>query len=130
MKKHLGEVLDKAKMGKVKKDNDIVAVSVFGSFARNEKYRDIDVCLFLKPGMSRGKMSKKRLAYMAALGGKLDIHIFQQMPLPLKHRILKEGKVIYCSDEGAFYDMAYLTAKEFEDFKHIYKGYLEAVKYA
>ena len=43
MKKELSKIIEKAK-----KDKDILAVSVFGSFARGEKYNDIDICLFLK----------------------------------------------------------------------------------
>jgi len=126
MNKELSGLLEK-----LKKDKDVLAVSVFGSFARGEKHRDIDVCVFLKPGKRRSiEISEKRLAYITKASDKLDIQIFQQMPLPIKHRILKEGKLIFCADEDKFFDMAYLTAKEFEDFKPIYKSYLEGVKHA
>lgn len=32
------------------KDPAVIAVAFFGSYARGEPHRDIDVCLFLKPG--------------------------------------------------------------------------------
>ncbi len=117
-------------IGKAKKDKDVLAVSIFGSFARGEKYRDVDVCLILRPQKySNLEMSKKRLKYLSEAGDKFDIQIFQQLPVYIKHRILKEGKIIFCRDEEKLYDLALLTIKEYEDFKPIYRGYLEAVKH-
>lgn len=114
---------------KAKKDKEVLAVSIFGSFARKEKHRDIDVCIFLRKKTSSLKMSKKRLAYLKNAKEKFDIQIFQQLPLYIRHRVLKEGKIIFCANENELYDLALLTAKEYEDFKPVYKGYLEAVKH-
>jgi hypothetical protein len=40
---------------------------------------------------------------------------------------LKEGKVLLCQDEDLLYEIAFRAAQAFEDFKHIYHGYLEEV---
>ena len=127
MKKEIAMII-----GKARKDKDVLAVSVFGSFARGEKpYRDIDICIILKP-QKRGNLalSAKKLEYLSTFSNKLDIKIFQQMPLYIKHRILKEGKIVFCLNEDVLYDLACLTAKEYEDFKPIYKSYLEAIGHA
>ena len=56
VKKELSRLVKKAKA-----DNDILAVSIFGSFARGEKhYRDIDICLFLRGKKENLQMSKKK----------------------------------------------------------------------
>jgi hypothetical protein len=57
----------------------------------------------------------------------LDIKIFQQLPLYVRRRVLKEGIVLLVKDEDQLYELAFRTAKEFEDFKHIYRDYLEAI---
>ncbi|RLI99798.1 MAG: nucleotidyltransferase domain-containing protein [Candidatus Aenigmatarchaeota archaeon] len=109
----------------VKKDKDVLAVLVFGSYARGERYSDIDVCIVLKEKMKNLEMSRKKLYYISSFP--LDIHIFQQLPLYIRIRVLKEGKVIYCKDMDLLYDTAIKTIKEFEDYKHIYYSYLEGV---
>lgn len=114
---------------RAKKDGDILAAIVFGSFARKEKYSDIDVCLVLKRKTEPLKMSKIKLAYLKDFPS-LDIQIFQQLPLYIRIRILKEGKILFCGNTGLLYDTAFAAIKEFEDYKHVYKSYLEGVLHA
>jgi hypothetical protein len=109
-----------------KKDKEILAVIVFGSFARGEKFRDIDVCLVLRDTLEPIKISRKKLEYLAEFP-ELDIQIFQQLPIYIRVRVLKEGKVVFCRDEDMLYDLAIKTMKEFEDFKPIYYEYLKGV---
>ena len=122
--KDLDPILQKAK-----KDKETLAVSIFGSFARKEKHRDIDVCIFLKGRHTNLEMSKKKLEYMRIAKNKLDIKIFQQLPLYIRHRALKDGKIMFCANEDELYDMAILTVKEYEDFRPLYESYLESVKH-
>jgi len=115
---------------KIEKDSDALAVVLFGSYARNERFSDVDVCIVLKPRkFAHLYLSRKRLRYSIAFPN-LDIQIFQQLPLPLRMRILKEGKVMLCKDEDLLYDLAFSTIKEFELFKPIYLSYLESVLHA
>jgi hypothetical protein len=57
----------------------------------------------------------------------LDISVFQTLPLYVRRRVLKEGRIEYVKDEDALYEVAFRTAQAFEDFKHIYRDYLEQV---
>lgn len=115
-------------VSRMKKDKDILAVSVFGSYARGEHYRDIDICIFLKGGeLGRLGMAKKRLKYLSEASGNFDIQVFQQLPLYIKHRVLKEGKILFCRDQNKLYDIAHAFIREWEDFKPIYEKYLEGV---
>jgi hypothetical protein len=70
-------------------------------------------------------MSRTRLAYLAE--DKLDLVIFQQLPLHIKSRVLKEGKVLFVRDEDALYDVAIRAARAFEHFRHIQRAYLDEV---
>lgn len=109
-------------------DPEMVAVLLFGSQARGESAigSDVDVCLVLKPGKrTASDLFSKRLSYLKESGA--DIHIFSQLPLYIRHRVLKEGRVLLCRDEDLLYEIAFRMAQGFEDFKHIYYGYLEEV---
>ena len=113
---------------KAKNDPEVLAVLLFGSQARSESAAgsDVDVCLMLKPGKrATSTLSLKRLSYLKESDA--DVHIFSQLPLYIRHRVLKEGKVLLCQHEDLLYEIAFRTAQAFEDFKHIYYGYLEEV---
>lgn len=108
-------------------DEDVLAVILFGSVARGELHEcsDIDICLVLRPKQwELEKLAQKRLEY---LHFDLDIKLFQQLPLYVRSRVLKEGLILLVKDEDRLYEIAVRTAKEFEDFKHIYRDYLEAI---
>ena len=114
-------------------DTEVLAVLIFGSVARSEPSpgSDIDVCLILMPQRTPDKspsLSHKRLEYLAQVD--LDMQIFQALPLYIRSRVLKEGRVLFVRDEDLLYEIAFRTAQAFEDFKHIYYGYLEQVAYA
>ncbi len=101
---------------------------LFGSTARNEETAgsDVDVCLVLTPSRyDPAVLAKKRLDYL--LIGDLDISIFHALPLYIRRRVLKEGRVEYVRDEDALYEVAYRSAQAYEDYKHLYQDYLEKV---
>lgn len=115
---------------KVIRDQDALAALTFGSYARNEKYTDIDICIMLKPKkLERLSLSKKRLEYLSAFPS-IDIHIYQQLPLYIRTRILREGRILHCKNEDVMYDLAVTTVREHEYFKPIYNSYLKGVLYA
>jgi predicted nucleotidyltransferase len=109
-------------------DHDVLAVILFGSAARGDQTpaSDVDVCLVLQPRTYHPlALSRKKLAYLKQ--GDLDVHIFQQLPLYIRRRVLKEGKVLFERDTDALYKLAFRTAQAFEDFKSIYNTYLAEV---
>lgn len=119
MEKALGRLLSKAR-----KDKSILAVILYGSYARKEKYRDIDVCLVLGPKAAVSPF-EKRLEYSGYPN--IDANVFQALPLYIQKRVLAEGIVAFCRDEDALYDIAIKTAKEFGLFRPKYELYLEGV---
>lgn len=112
-----------------REDPSVLAVLVFGSAARGEATpaSDVDVCLVLDPRVTV-EMSEKRLEFLSRHD--LDIHVFQQLPLYIRRRVLREGQVLLSKDDDLLYEVALRTARAFEGFKHIYHRYLEAVQRA
>lgn len=103
---------------------------LFGSRGRDEggPLSDTDVALVLEPGGRAPRaVSQKRLDYLADCPD-LDVRIFQQVPIYIRQRILKDGKVLFCRDEDRLYEEAFKVIREFSDFEHIYREYLEEVK--
>jgi hypothetical protein len=110
------------------RDGKVLAVILFGSRARGDAGpgSDIDVCLVLAPDMSsRGAAARKRLEYLSE--SDLDLSVFQQLPLHIRSRVLKEGVVLFTRDEDALYALAARTARAFEHFRHIQRRYLDEV---
>ena len=111
-----------------RKDKAVIAVAFFGSYARAEPHRDIDVCIFLKPAEYTPEfLSSKKFEYTQE-DEKYDVQLFQQLPLYIQKRILKEAKIVDCKNEDLLYDLYFLTLRDFGHYEHIYEGYLEAVE--
>jgi predicted nucleotidyltransferase len=120
-------------LGMVKQDKEVLAVIIFGSAARDEKVllSDVDICLVITSqpkSFELTSLSHKRLEYMK--DNSLDVRIFQQLPLYIRVRVLKEGRILFVRNENKLYELAFRTAQAFEDFKHIYYGYLKEVALA
>ncbi|MGQ4914955.1 MAG: nucleotidyltransferase domain-containing protein [Candidatus Asgardarchaeia archaeon] len=115
------------KLEPLKSDSNILAIMLFGSYARGEQFSDIDVCLVLNKPLSNLEMSKMRVKYQSLLGDAFDVQIYQQLPLYIRVRVLREGIVVYCRDEDKLYELAYRTIKDFVYFEKYYRYHLEAV---
>lgn len=113
---------------KAKKDSKVLAVALFGSSIKSNQHRDIDICLFLKNKISNLEMSDLKLKYLKFADKNIDIQIFQQLPLYIRVRILKEGIILLSKDEDRLYDIAFQTIKEFNLYEKLYEMYLEKIK--
>ena len=76
---------------------------LFGSVARGDTgpLSDVDVALLLRTGVSREAAFDLRLRMMTALGrafdaDEIDVIVLNDAPLLLQHRILRDGKVLFC----------------------------------
>jgi predicted nucleotidyltransferase len=109
---------------RAREDPAVLAVVLFGSAARGEATpaSDVDVCLILAPGADPTRV---RVDYLGR--SDLDVHAFQALPLYIRTRVLREGRVLLVKDEDALYELAVRTAKAFADFEPRYRIYLEEV---
>jgi hypothetical protein len=118
---------------KIRQDEDVLAAFLFGSVARGERTHlsDMDICLLLGPASTSFEptaLSRKRLDYLKDFA--FDIQIFQQLPLYVRRRVLKEGRILFVRNEALLYELALRTAQAFEDFRPFYFSYLEEVRIA
>lgn len=109
-------------------DPEVLAVILFGSRARGGAGpgSDFDVCLVLASTPSSDvEAGRKRLEYLGVAD--VDVAVFQQLPLQIRSRVLKEGRVLFVRDEDALYALAARTARRWEAFRHIQRLYLDEV---
>ena len=124
LRKQVGGIIEKAG-----NDTEVLAVFLFGSVAQGKarKNSDVDICLVLKQNRYTAfELSQKKMEYLKSFNA--DIQIFQQLPLYIRKRIIREAKMLFCKDEDELYLVAFRTISEFEDFRHIYYDYLEEVE--
>jgi predicted nucleotidyltransferase len=76
---------------------EVIAVFLYGSVARGEKkpLSDIDICVITGKGISRAE--KERILVHAS--PTLDITLFWDLPLPIRFRVLREGRLLW-GEEG------------------------------
>ena len=90
----------------------------YGSAACGEANMDsdLDICIFFE-GM-KDEASRFRFEILSQIGDdRFDVQIFQQLPLYVRIQVLK-GVVLFYRDLPFVYEVAVLTIKEFESFKH------------
>lgn len=110
-------------VSRAKKDAEIIGVMLYGSVLQNSNYNDIDIALFLKKTLSSKQMYEKRLNFLANAAEKMDIQIYNLLPLPVQKEVLA-GTTLYETEE--MYDLAYRTIREYEDFERYRIEYREA----
>lgn len=109
---------------RLQNDPDIVGIMLFGSYIKNATFRDIDIALFLKPGLNSKEMTKKRLFYLKDVPDIFDIQIYNLLPLTVQKEVLS-GIVLF--ETKPMYDLAYKTIREYEDFEKYIIQYRKAV---
>lgn len=106
----------------VQGDPDVIAVIHYGSSARGEPHRDVDVALVFRAPVPADAFDR---ALRLDVPERVDAKVFQQLPIYIQVRVLRDGRVAWCRDEDALYAAAFQAVREFEDFRPFYEAYLE-----
>lgn len=99
--------------------NGVKAVYLFGSYAKGKElpFSDIDICAI-------GKFNEKEKSEISSLSSeKIQISIFDELPIYIKFRVFKEGKQLFCRDEEFLQKVTFSTLKEYLDFKPLLKRF-------
>ena len=109
----------------LKKLKKVVAVILFGSYARMEQkpISDIDICV-----VTDKNISNKFKAEISSYGSrKIDITLFWDLPPAVRYSALKEGRLLFCMNEEFMHNAILETMSEYLDFKHIIDRHCNAI---
>jgi predicted nucleotidyltransferase len=111
-------------VNELKKIKKVVAIILFGSYAKKRAtpISDVDICVVTK------KANEKVKSNIVALGNeKIQIVLWDELHLPIKFRVLKEGKFLFVRDESSVSSLKAETISRFLDFKPILDSYYKKV---
>jgi uncharacterized protein len=112
---------------------EISAAYIFGSFAGQESFGDIDVGIFL-----RGAGLPQPLAFELALENALekvirlpfDVRVLNSAPLSFQHHVIKNGLLILDQDPNRRAAFEGNVSKQYFDFSRFRKRYLKEIAHA
>ncbi|MBE3572939.1 MAG: nucleotidyltransferase domain-containing protein [Moorella humiferrea] len=107
---------------------EIIFAYLFGSHARGtaNKLSDVDVAVFLDelrlpPVGHFGYKSELLVVMRQKLREPLDFVILNEAPLPLRFRVLRDGKLLFCRDVRARITFHEKTMRDYLDFRPLQK---------
>jgi predicted nucleotidyltransferase len=101
----------------------VVFAYLFGSQATGKTHprSDVDVAVYLEASVPRDRYLDYRLKLPAGLEkarvGNVEVIVLNNVPLRLRGRVLREGKLLYSRDEPARVRYVSKTLREFFDFE-------------
>ena len=112
---------------KLDKKKRIKFIILFGSVARgkNNPLSDIDIAVYYDG--NKEERFKFRVTALGNLSDKVDLHIFQDLPLTVKKEVIM-GKIEYYDDYQFLFDEALKVIKEFEFFEKYLNEYYAALE--
>ena len=127
MDKNQKEKIQK-KITKFLKDEDkILFAYLHGSFL-NERFRDIDIGIYIDANLSKKKVLKYELFLEDELSKKLsypcDIRVLNHAPLSFKFSVIKHGIILLSKNESRRADFECLSIVEYHDFDFYRTRYL------
>lgn len=112
---------------KLDKNKRIKFMVLFGSVLNKSDtpLSDIDIAVYYKA--KKEERFKFRIKALGELPKKIDLQIFQDLPLPVKKEILG-GKILYYDDYQFIFDQFMKVIKEFNTFEKYYNEYLVSLR--
>jgi uncharacterized protein len=94
-------------------NDHVLAFLLFGSVARGQarKDSDIDLCIIT----ARNIPEAEKMNLLSYGSGKIDVSFFWDLPITIRFRVLREGKVLFSKDTLAFNAIKADTVREYLD---------------
>ncbi|MEO0224181.1 MAG: nucleotidyltransferase domain-containing protein [candidate division WOR-3 bacterium] len=117
------EGLDKI-LRKIKKNKNVVAIYLFGSYAKKESnpLSDIDICVILK-----NPNEKDEYEIGSMYSQKLDLVLFHRLPLHIQFEVFKFGKELYVKDEEILSEIKFKVLRDFHERVRSFKMIRESI---
>lgn len=102
----------------LKEEKGVLAVLLFGSKAKKTcKGNDYDVCI-VAPKAKHSELLRGLFRRIDTKSNKIDLYIFEELPLYLKKEVIENHKIILANDKYELYEYLYFFRKLWEDQKH------------
>ncbi|MFW6145140.1 MAG: nucleotidyltransferase domain-containing protein [Candidatus Natronoplasma sp.] len=117
-----------------REDDRVLAVLLFGSLVEDDEHlqSDIDVTLVVPgassyyydcEGVSDEKVDIKDVLLKVfrrvnTVSKNYDVHVFEELPLHIQHKIIEEHEVVYTADRLGMHEYFYNYRKLWNDQKH------------
>ncbi len=115
---------------KLNETESIVFAYIFGSYARDEKFSDVDVGVFINEDYAGDHLSfelslERELESLTRLP--IDVRIINKAPLSFIYHVIKEGILVVDKDVSKRADFEGMIFKKYFDFSYYRKQYLKEV---
>jgi predicted nucleotidyltransferase len=92
---------------------EVIALILFGSAARGQmrSTSDIDLCIVTPKNMP----ASDRWELLSYGSRGIDVSLFWDLPITIRFRIIREGKVLFCRDDLALHRIKADTVREYLD---------------
>ena len=100
-------------MEELRTNDNVIALILFRSVARGEarEYSDIDLTIITRTGIF-----KPEEHYLLIYGSrKVDVSLFFALPITIRFRVIREGKVLFCKDPLQLHRTKVKTVQEYLD---------------
>ncbi|MBC7251022.1 MAG: nucleotidyltransferase domain-containing protein [Anaerolineae bacterium] len=124
-----------AEFGRIFAEQPVAVVYLFGSQARGDSgpLSDVDIAVLLTGQPTAEECAQQQLALLDKVTAYLrrddvDVVILNRAPLLLQHRVIRDGKVLFCRDD--LYRVRYeaQTIMAYLDFRYYQERYFDALK--
>jgi hypothetical protein len=126
--------LDSVLMDFLMRQPDVSMAYLFGSQAQGRAHplSDVDVGVLLADQLTPAEQSRARLRLVGELMALLrrddvDLVILNQAPLLLRHRVLRDGRLLFARDDRERIRFAAETYRRYLDCRHMYDVLDEAM---
>lgn len=92
---------------------EVIALVLFGSAARGQarSISDIDLCIITP----RNLPQPNRWDLLSYGSQRTDVNLFWDLPITIRFRVIREGRVMFCKDALRFHRIKVETVREYLD---------------
>jgi len=93
----------------------VLGLILFGSVARGcaRPFSDVDLCIVTEKTIP----DAVRMDLLSYGSETIDVSIFADLPLPIRFRVVKEGKILFVKDPLTLHRMKTATVREYLDYE-------------
>jgi predicted nucleotidyltransferase len=101
---------------------EVMFAYLHGSFLKDDRFRDIDVAVFLKESPALPLRHELRLAdelwrYLDKPAFELDVKVLNSAPVYFQYEVIRSGEAIYSRDEAERIEYEATLASDYLDYK-------------